>query len=118
MRCLIAAIPIVTLSALTPATAVDLARGAQLFQTCSACHNVLGTGIGPDLAGIYGRKAAMTPGFDYSEALRTSGLIWTEASLRAFIANPQGFVKGTRMNFPGYSNPADVDDVLAFLKTQ
>jgi cytochrome c len=118
MRFLIAAISIVIVGTLTPAMAVDLGRGAQLFQTCSACHNVLGTGIGPDLTGIYGRRAAMTPGFDYSEALRTSDITWTEANLRAFIANPQSFVKGTRMNFPGYSNPADIDDVLAFLKTQ
>jgi cytochrome c len=118
MRFLIAAISILTVSTLTPASAVDLARGAQLFQTCSACHTVLGTGIGPDLAGIYGRKAAMTPGFDYSDALRTSGISWTEANLRAFIANPAGFVKGTKMTFPGYSNPADVEDVLAYLKTQ
>jgi len=118
MRYLIAALSMGTVSMLTPAIAVDLARGAQLFQTCSACHNVLGTGIGPDLAGIYGRNAAMTEGFDYSDALRTSGITWTEANLRAFIANPQGFVKGTKMTFPGYSKPADVDDVLAFLKTQ
>jgi cytochrome c len=118
VRVLIVAASLAGLSSLTPAIAVDLARGAQLFQTCSACHNVLGTGIGPDLAGIYGRKAAMTPGFDYSEALRSSGVTWTEANLRAFITNPQEFIKGTRMTFPGYSNPADVEDVIAFLKTQ
>ncbi len=80
MRYLIVAASLAGLSTLTPAVGLDLARGAQLFQTCSACHNVLGSGIGPDLAGIYGRKAAMTAGFDYSEALRSSGITWTEAN--------------------------------------
>jgi cytochrome c len=118
MRYLLAAISMAAVGSLTPAIAADLARGAQLFQTCSACHTVLGTGIGPDLAGIYGRKAAMTTGFDYSDALRSSGITWTEGNLRAFIANPQNFIKGTKMTFPGYSNPADIEDVIAFLKTQ
>lgn len=92
-------------------------RGALLFQTCAACHNVLGDGIGPPLGGIYGQKAAQNPNFAYSEALRNSQLTWDEATLRAFIRDPQGLVKGTKMAFPGYSDPADVDAVLSFLKS-
>jgi cytochrome c len=92
-------------------------RGALLFQTCAACHNVLGDGIGPDLTGIYGQKAARNPSFSYSEALRASNLIWDEATLSAFIRDPQGLVKGTKMAFPGYSDAADVDAVVAYLKS-
>jgi cytochrome c len=99
------------------AAAADVGRGALLFQTCSACHSVLGDGVGPDLNGVYGRKAATLEGFHYSEAMKLSGITWDETTLRAFIKNPQSVVKGTAMTFPGYEKPADVDDVIAYLKT-
>jgi cytochrome c len=105
------------LAAPTRAIAADLARGEQLFHTCAACHSVLGDGIGPDISGIYGRPAAIQPGFNYSEALKQRGLTWTEANLRAFIHNPQAFVPGTLMSFPGYERTDDIDDVVAYLKT-
>ena len=101
----------------TAAITADLARGEQLFHTCAACHSVLGDGIGPDITGIYGQPAATRPGFNYSDALNRRGLIWNEANLRAFIHNPQSFVPGTLMSFPGYERTADIDDVVAYLKT-
>ena len=91
-------------------------RGALLFQTCSACHNVLGDGVGPDLTGIYGQKAARNPSFSYSDALRSSNLVWDDATLRAFLRDPQSVVKGTKMAFPGYSDEADIEAVLAYVK--
>lgn len=99
------------------AQGADLKRGALLFQTCAACHSVLGTGVAPDLTGIVGQKAASRPGFDYSAAMRSSGLTWNVDTLRRFIRNPSQLVPGTRMNFPGYPAPADVDDVIAYLQT-
>jgi cytochrome c len=99
------------------ASAADLVRGEQLFHTCAACHSVLGDGIGPDIIGIYGQPAAMRPGFNYSDALKHRGLTWTEANLRAFIRDPQAFVPGTLMTFPGYERSSDIDDVLAYLKS-
>jgi len=99
------------------AAAPDLKRGELLFQTCAACHSVLGDGVGPDLRGVYGRKAALSPGFNYSAALKNSGIVWNEANLRAFVKDPQGMLTGTAMTFPGYPAESDVDDVIAFLKT-
>ena|ERR1700691_3791812 len=101
----------------TRAITADLARGEQLFHTCAACHSVLGDGIGPDITGIYGQPAATRPGFNYSDALKRRGLIWNEANLRAFIHNPQAFVPGSLMSFPGYDRAADIDDVVAYLRT-
>ena len=98
--------------AATPA----MTRGELLFQTCAACHSVLGDGIGPDLTGIYGQKAAGRPGFAYSDALKSSGLVWDEPTLRVFIRDPQAAVKSTKMTFPGYSDDADVDAVVAYLE--
>jgi cytochrome c len=99
------------------AAAADLQRGALLFQTCAACHSVLGDGVGPDLAGIYGKKAAARAGFNYSAALKSSAIVWDEANLRAFVKDPQALVKGTAMTFPGYRTQSDIDDVIAYLKT-
>jgi len=99
------------------ASAADPQRGALLFQSCTACHNVLGDGVGPDLTGVYGQKAAQRPDFNYSPALKASGLTWTDANLRAFIENPQALVKGTAMLFPGYAARDDVDAVVAYMKT-
>jgi cytochrome c len=100
-----------------PPSAPDQSRGALLFQTCSACHSVLGDGVGPNLYGIYGKRAGTQPGFKYSSALSQSGLTWDEPTLRAFVTNPQALVKGTLMTFPGYSSPADVNSVVEYIKT-
>lgn len=105
-----------TLGAQQHVIAADLKRGELLFQTCAACHSVLGNGVAPDLTGIYGRKVAMHADFNYSTALRNSGIVWNESNLRAFIKNPQVLVAGTTMLFPGYSMQADIDDVIAYLK--
>ena len=99
------------------ARAADLQRGAQLFNTCASCHSVLGDGLGPDLTGVFGQHAASGSAFAYSDALRNSGLVWNEATLRAFLRNPQRLVPGTKMTFPGYQNAADIDDVIAYLET-
>jgi cytochrome c len=99
------------------AAAPDLERGALLFQTCTACHSVLGDGVGPDLRGIYGKKAAARSGFNYSAALKSSDIVWDEANLRAFVTDPQALVKGTAMTFPGYPTQSDIDAVIAYLKT-
>jgi cytochrome c len=106
-----------TAFAADPPSAPDQSRGALLFQTCGACHSVLGDGVGPNLYGIFGKRAGTQPGFKYSSAMLQSGLTWDEATLRAFIINPQGLVKGTLMTFPGYSSPADVNSVVEYIKT-
>lgn len=99
------------------AAAPDLERGALLFQTCAACHSVLGDGVGPDIRGIYGKKAAARAGFNYSAALKGSAIVWDEGNLRAFVKDPQALVKGTAMTFPGYQAQSDIDAVIAYLKT-
>jgi cytochrome c len=94
-----------------------VSRGELLFQTCTACHSVLGDGVGPDLGGIYGRKAGVRAGFNYSEALKKSGVIWNDATLRAFVRDPQSVIKGTIMTFPGYADNSDVEAVVSYLKS-
>ncbi len=96
----------------------DVARGELLGLACAACHKFRaeeGTLIGPHLQGVFGRRAASIEGFNYSPALRESGLVWTPKSLEAWLANPAGFVEGTTMPFTGYRSAADRRDLIAYL---
>jgi cytochrome c len=93
-------------------------RGRLLALACAACHRFKaeeGTLIGPHLEGVFGRRAASVEGFDYSPALRESGLVWTPRSLEAWLANPARFVEGTTMAFAGYASPDDRRDLIAWL---
>ena len=99
-------------------TAADLARGEVLGFACVACHKLKageGTLIGPNLSGVFGRRAGAVADFAYSPALRASGLVWTPVSLEAWLADPTGFVAGTTMAFAGYRSPEDRRDLIAYL---
>lgn len=97
----------------------DPERGAIVFRQCVACH-ALAPGIhlsGPSLAGIYGRKAGTIEGFvRYSDALRRSGLVWTEGALDRWLENSQAVVPGNLMTFPGIAAGGERADVIAYLK--
>ena len=98
--------------------AADSARGELLGLACAACHKFRaeeGTLIGPHLQGVFGRPAASVAGFNYSPALRQSGLVWTPKSIEAWLANPAGFVEGTTMAFSGYRSEQDRRDLVAYL---
>ena len=89
------------------------------FIPCMSCHSVTPgqNGIGPSLAGVFGRKAASAPGFEYSDAMKASGKTWDEATLDTYLANPMGVVPGTRMTYMGQSDPAKRKEVIEYLKT-
>lgn len=96
----------------------DLRRGELLAFACIACHT-LGEGephnVGPNLHGMFGRRAAALPDFAYSPALRESGLVWTPRALAAWLENPARFVEGTTMAFAGYREPEDRRALIAYL---
>jgi cytochrome c len=110
----------------TPAFAADAAHGAQIFKgTCGVCHlaqphpavSDLAMRIGPNLWGVVGRKAGITPHFHYSVAMLHSGIVWTPDKLRPYIHAPQTTLPNIRMSFQGLKNMRDVDDVIAYLET-
>ena len=87
--------------ALAASAKAQTVTGEQLFkQRCSSCHAVNakdGPRIGPNMAGVIGRKAGTTAFPTYSAALKKSGLTWTETTVAAFLAGPTKVVPGTRM---------------------
>jgi len=101
------------------AAAGDAARGPAVFTHCSGCH-ALSAGdviVGPSLHELFGRKAGTVAGFSYSKALAGSGIIWDEASLRKFLADPGGTVPGTKMQSGAVTDPQQLDDLISYLKT-
>jgi cytochrome c len=95
-------------------------KGAQLFRICMSCHRI-GPGaanlVGPELNGVVGRKAGIIEGYAYSNANKTSGITWDEATLTLYLRSPKGVVPGTFMSFAGFSKDDQIADVIAYLKT-
>jgi cytochrome c len=99
------------------AAAADVEHGKVLFQPCAACHTDRPDALGPSLKGVFGRKSAALDDFRYSNPMKRANLVWDEDNLRAYLRDPQAKVKGNRMPFGGMSDPKDIDDVIAYLKT-
>ncbi|MEO0981264.1 MAG: cytochrome c family protein [Pseudomonadota bacterium] len=97
----------------------DAAAGRRVFTQCMSCHAVEeGRNMaGPSLYGIVGRPAGTIEGFRYSPANRDSGIVWTERTMFEYLENPQRYIRGTIMAFPGLRNPQDRADVIAYLKS-
>jgi cytochrome c len=114
----LAAASVLTLPSLAHADG-DAAHGKQVFRQCSVCHSDKPgeNRVGPSLAGVYGTKAGEIPGFNFSKAMKDSGLVWNDENLNKYLTSPQSVVKGTRMAFPGVKNDKDRQDVIAYLKS-
>lgn len=115
---LLAAVATVLISA--PAWAQDAEAGKKVFNKCMACHAV-GPGaknkVGPELNGLFGRPAGSVEGYAYSKANKESGITWTEEAFVAYIQDPRGVVKGTKMAFAGIKDEKQIADLVAYLKT-
>lgn len=97
----------------------DAERGARVFRACAACHSLepeLNLS-GPSLAGVWNRKAGSLASFDrYSDALKSSGQIWNEKSLDAWLRDPQAMVPGNFMTFAGLKDGNARADLITFLR--
>jgi cytochrome c len=100
--------------------AADAAAGEKVFAKCKACHKVDGTdGTGPHLNGVVDRPKASIGGFGYSEAiLAVADQSWTPENLDGFLANPKGYMPGTKMSFAGLPKAEDRANLIAWLATQ
>jgi cytochrome c len=97
------------------AQAADPGHGEQVYRRCMACHALAQDRTGPRHCGLLGRRAGTVPGFDYSAAMKRSRIVWTTATLDAFLADPMTVVPGTAMGYAGVKDPVERADLIAYL---
>ncbi|WP_409020480.1 c-type cytochrome [Brevundimonas vesicularis] len=104
-----------------PYNAADLDNGRRAFARCRSCHTITPGGphlSGPNLHGVFDRRAGGLDKYSYSHALRNAGFDWDAAALDQWLQNPRDFLPGNKMTFAGLSKPEDRRDVIAFLKVE
>lgn len=102
--------------------AADVAKGAEVFKKCAACHTITqggANGIGPNLYATMGDEIGHgKAGFAFSDALKAVGGKWDFQKMDAWLASPRKFAPGTKMTFAGLSKPEDRADLLVYLNAQ
>merc|ERR1711912_191420 len=100
----------------------DVKKGTKLFKAkCYQCHTIEQGGNakqGPPLWGVIGKASGTTEGFTYSEANKSSGIVWSEKHLFEYLINPKKYIPGTKMVFAGLKKPKERADLIAFMKEQ
>ena len=95
------------------------AAGEVLFKHhCRACHSPdpAENTFGPSLVDVIGREAGTLPRFAYSDAVKDSGIIWSEDNLRAWMSDNETFIPGTRMRHVKIDDAAEQDFIIAYIR--
>jgi len=99
--------------------AQDVEKGATIFKKCALCHKI-GPGatnlVGPVLNGLDGRHSGSVAGFNYSDANKNSGIVWSEQTFGDYIKDPKAKIPGTKMVFAGIKNEQEAKDLWAYIK--
>ena len=98
-----------------------LKRGQRVFLLCRSCHNTeedAGNKVGPNLHGVFGRKAGTAPDFKYSDAVIKSGIVWDEHSISEWLTKPKDFLPGNKMAFRGVDKEEDRVALIAYLRQE
>jgi len=94
--------------------------GAEVFRACVACHTLRadeGVRAGPTLAGIFGRRIATLPDYNFSDALKKLAIVWTpETVSQLFELGPATYTPGTKMPEQRIGSAADRDALVKFLE--
>jgi cytochrome c len=95
-------------------------RGAEIFRACVACHALTpdeGNRAGPTLAGLFGRRIATLPGYNFSEPLKKLDIVWTaETVSKLFEVGPAAYTPGTKMPEQVIASDDDRKALVRFLE--
>jgi cytochrome c len=94
----------------------DPAKGEEIYKRCQGCHSIDRNRIGPMHKGLFGRTAGTVSGFNYSDAMKNSGIVWNAQTLDQFLQGPRKMVPGTKMTYAGVPDPQERADLIAYLK--
>ncbi len=119
-----AAAPAPTQTAAAPAPAAaspsgDAALGQKVFNKCRACHTLEAGGpdrVGPNLNGVFGRKAGTKKGFNFSGSMTGANITWDDKTLDQYLANPKSLAPQGRMAFPGLPDAKERAAVIEYLR--
>jgi|OpeIllAssembly_1097287.scaffolds.fasta_scaffold20263_5 cytochrome c len=100
--------------------AIGMTLGEKLFRSnCIGCHSINCNRTGPKLKNILGRKAGSLADFShYSEPLKNSGIVWSEAKLDEFLTAPSNLVPGTAMSIVSIKDAKERREIISFVKKQ
>lgn len=112
MKALLTAFP-------APYNTADLENGETQFGLCRSCHTINAGGpnmTGPNLHGVFGKQAGTNAkDYKYSDPVKAAGFTWDLAHLDQWLADPQGFMPGTKMTFAGVKDANDRRDLVAYV---
>jgi cytochrome c len=95
-------------------------RGAEVYKACVACHTLSpdeGNRAGPTLHGIFGRRIATLPGYQFSDALKKMDIVWTpETVAKLFEVGPMAYTPGTKMPEQKIATEDDRKALIEFLQ--
>jgi cytochrome c len=100
------------------AVAQDVAAGEMSFRKCAPCHSIgpdAMNKVGPELNGLDGRHSGTVDGYNYSDANKNSGIVWTEVVFKEYVKDPRAKVPGTKMIFAGIKSEREINDLWAYV---
>ena len=110
---------ILAIASATTVSAAPAARGRLLFLKCASCHDISQASspkIGPNLYGVFGRKAGILPDYNYSDAMKSQAFSWNEETLDRWLKEPSALVPGSAMAFAGIDEKSDREALIAYLR--
>lgn len=119
MQALAAALCMLTVAG-HAAAAGDAKKGADVFAgECGDCHSPKEGKAkkGPPLFGVIGRKAGTVADFNYSEAMKQSGITWSPDKIDLYITRPKKMVPGGKMKYDGLDDANARADVIAYIQS-
>lgn len=93
----------------------DVSAGKHIYVQCTGCHAPDYNRTGPMHCGLVGRVAGAVSGFEYTKAMKNSGIVWTSETLDKFLESPFAMVPGTSMGFSGMPSKQDRQQLIAYL---